>query len=238
MPLVTYQCENGHKTLVERDALNSPTIECSTCQASIDRFDSKNIVEEIDTSTGEIHYEAKPSKLELLLKSHWKPAAGFAVGLVAAALFIHGDKIASEPQAPAISPNQIEDIAYTQTLLLGKEDGVYNIHLSMTNTGSKEQNQPPSILVEFLKQQENTSGQPTWTRSVPTAIYPPSFYAPKSANAGFTQVDADLDIQLPPGTQAVVTCLTYIGVADMQSDRCQQKITEALSTAQTQGETK
>lgn len=239
MPLVTYQCENGHKTYVERDDLTSPTIECSTCKAAIDRFDSTNIVEEVDTSTGEIHYEPKKTKISQLILLHWKPAAGFAVGLIAAAIFFQSDKVVVEQNHSPLPQNQIEDVAYTQTLTAGKEDGVYNIHLAMTNTGAKDQNQPPSILVEFLKQQDSSTGQMAWARTVPTAIYPPSFYAPTyQGSAGFTQIDADLEIQLPPGTQAVVTCLTYQGIADMQSARCQQKVTEALSTAQTQGETK
>lgn len=239
MPLVIYKCENGHKTAVERDEIDSPTIACSTCKATIDRFNSKNIVEGIDILTGEILVGKRPTKVAQLCTSHWKSIAGLSVGLLAALIFFYGDKAPSINTAPVAPQNQIEDIAYTQTMTAGKEDGVYNIHLAMRNTGPKDQNHPPAILIEFLKQQ-GTGGSPaTWTRTIPTAIYPPSFYAPTIAEStGFTKINADLEIQLPPGTQAVVTCLTYQGVADMLSARCQQKVTEALSTAQTQGESK
>ncbi len=232
MPLMTYQCSQGHQVTVDRDQLTSATIDCPTCHESIDRFNSKNIVHEVDTSTGEIRQVVPPNnRISVFLKKYKFNigAAVFGVVLSAGITFAMVAKNDHPQDPPQVSENQIDDIAYQQNFVPTEESGVYKIELKMSNIGDREKNHLPMILVEFLKLTPGADGLMTASPVIPTAVFKPEDYAPEQAQSKeFVTATAQLEIQLPVGTDAAVTCLTYIGAADMKSERCIQNVNEVI----------
>ena len=140
------------------------------------------------------------------------------------------DDRSQEP--PQVVENQIEDIAYQQYFVATEESGVYKIEIKMSNMGDRERNHLPMILVEFMKLTPGANGAMTATPVIPTAVFKPEDYAPDQLQSmEFVTATAQLEIQLPVGTDAAVTCLTYIGASDMKSERCIQNVNEVIRKA-------
>lgn len=235
MPLMTYQCSQGHQVTVDRDQLTSATIDCPTCHETIDRFNSKNIVHEVDASTGEIRQVVVPdNRIANFLKKYKLNicAAVFGVALSAAISLAIVEKDDRSQEPPQVVENQIEDIAYQQYFVATEESGVYKIEIKMSNMGDRERNHLPMILVEFMKLTPGANGAMTATPVIPTAVFKPEDYAPDQLQSmEFVTATAQLEIQLPVGTDAAVTCLTYIGASDMKSERCIQNVNEVIRKA-------
>jgi len=156
-----------------------------------------------------------------------------AAVIVAAIYVVRNRQDAPEAAAPQatsaeIEPqNRIDEITYVQSIE-PTGPGEYRITLKLKNNGDARSNRLPNVLLDFLVI-ENDNGRRVGRRLIPTAIYRASEYAPDDANKEFVERDLPLDIQVPAGTQAIASCLSYGGLGDMKAARCSTKIDAELN---------
>lgn len=232
MPKITYQCTNGHQTRLERDEISTASIVCNQCGELIDRFNSNSIVGNVSIS--EPSQNTKPNNIvsNLILIASIKRnqvIAALMVFSVAGLIFMLQPFI--KPREVDIAPqsfvNKIEDIAYTSSIEKSQKQGIYKVNFVITNLGKEGQNQLPLILMDFYPE-INKDATSLPQSLIPTAVFHPLEYAEDDGKNGFTSKGGIVEIEFPKGTINIATCLTYLGVADMKSDRCQQKIIEQL----------
>jgi hypothetical protein len=235
MAKITYKCINGHQTTLERDGISRASIVCEQCGELIDRFNSNSIVGNVYQSDLTQNV-TKPKNIvsRLILVANIKRVQVIAaLVIVGAAGLMFGLQLLRQnpPQVDSDVQsfvNQIEDIAYTSSIETSHKLGVYKIHFVISNLGKENRNQPPLILMDFYPEiNKDAASLPQIL--IPTAVFHPLEYAQDDEKKGFTSKEGVVEIEFPKGTRNIATCLSYIGVADMKSDRCQEKILNQLS---------
>lgn len=234
MPKITYQCVNGHQTTLERDEISRASIVCGQCGELIDRFNSNSIIGNATRSEPTKNTTSPKNimgKFVLITSSRRFQVIAALVILAGAALIFALQYLNQKP--PEVDNtaqsfvNRIEDIAYTSSIEASPKLGIYKIKFVLTNLGKESQNQLPLILMDFYP--EINRGVESLPQSlIPTAIFTPLEYAQDDDKGGFVSKEGVIEIEFPKGTRNIATCLTYLGVSDMKSDRCQEKIHSQL----------